>query len=272
MELINSKDIMLSNKSTITSLELLEQINFFRKEEGNKNPLRHDTLLNIIRDEFDIGKDIQEILEKGVQKILETSYYDQWNREQPMYILTFSQARQVLSRESKLVRSRIFEYIDELESKLNEVNILKLNLFSDDKDVVIASHKRLVELETMEKTKQIEQQQKEIEHNQDVIIGLVKDIDLKDKRAILNDVVRYKGGQQAHERWKMLYREFGNKYHIDINKRYENYKATHKEKTSYNKLDFIEKELKSLNELYEIACKLFKSDVDEIIARYQNIL
>lgn len=264
MELINSKDIGLLNKSMITSLELLEQINFFRKEEGNKNPLRHDTLLNIIRDEFDIGK--------GVQKILETSYYDQWNREQPMYILTFSQARQVLSRESKLVRSRIFEYIDELESKLNEINLLKLNLFSDDKEIVIASHKRLVELETMENKKQIEQQQKEIEHNQDVIIGLVKDIDLKDKRAILNDVVRYKGGQQAHERWKMLYREFGNKYHIDINKRYENYKATHKEKTSYNKLDFIEKELKSLNELYEIACKLFKSDVDEIIARYQNIL
>ena len=268
MELIKAKDIGLLNKSTITSLELLEQINFFRKEEGKQTELRHDTLLNIIRDEFD-----EEIRD---QKILESFYKKETGngtiREYLMYILTFSQARQVLSRESKVVRRAIFKYLDELENKVNEKIILKANLLSDDKDIVIASHKRLVELETMENKKQIEQQQREIEHNQDVIIGLVKDIDLKDKRAILNDVVRYKGGQQAHERWKILYREFGSKYHIDINKRYENYKATHKEKTTYNKLDFIEKELKSLNELYEIACRLFKSDIDEIIARYKNIL
>ena len=29
----------LTEKNTITSLELLEQINFFRKKEGNKKPL-----------------------------------------------------------------------------------------------------------------------------------------------------------------------------------------------------------------------------------------
>ena len=34
----------LINKNTITSLELLEQINFFRKVE-EKNEQRHDTLL-----------------------------------------------------------------------------------------------------------------------------------------------------------------------------------------------------------------------------------
>lgn len=264
MELIKSKDIGLLNKSSITSLELLEQINFFRKEERKQTELQHKDLLKIIRDEF------EEEINEG--KISPVTYTDKKGELRPMYILTLSQARQVLSRESKYVRKATFKYIDELESKLNEKIILKANLLSDDKGVVIASYKRLVELETMEKTRQIEQQQREIEHNQDVIIGLVKDIELKDKRAILNDVVRYKGGQQAHERWKILYREFGSKYHIDINKRYENYKATHKEKTTYNKLDFIEKELKSLNELYEIACRLFKSDVDEIITRYQDIL
>lgn len=268
MELIKSKDIVLLNKSSISSLELLEQINFFRKEEGRETELQHKDLLKIIRDEFD-----EEIQEGKISLMFyDVKIGNGATRQQPMYILTLSQAKQVLSRESKYVRKATFKYIDELESKLNEKIILKANLLSDDKGVVIASYKRLVELETMEKTRQIEQQQREIEHNQDVIIGLVKDIELKDKRAILNDVVRYKGGQQAHERWKILYREFGSKYHIDINKRYENYKATHKEKTTYNKLDFIEKELKSLNELYEIACRLFKSDVDEIITRYQDIL
>lgn len=41
-----------TEKDTITSLELLDQINFFRWKEGNKTPLRHDNLLQIIRDEF----------------------------------------------------------------------------------------------------------------------------------------------------------------------------------------------------------------------------
>lgn len=40
-------------KDTITSLELLEQINIFRREEGNKSELLHKNLLAIIRDEFE---------------------------------------------------------------------------------------------------------------------------------------------------------------------------------------------------------------------------
>ena len=161
-------------------------------------------------------------------------------------------------------------FIEELENKISEKIILKANLFSDDKDIVIASHKRLLKLETEEKNKLIEDQRKEIEHNQDVIIGLVKDVDLKDKRAILNEVVRYRGAN-IRERWRLLYKEFEGKFHLNIKARLENYKQTHKVKSSFNKLDYIEKELKLLNELYEIACKIFKSDIDEIIARYKII-
>ena len=125
------------NKDKITSLELLEQINLFRVKEG-RNELRHDTLLNIIRDEFEEEIGVQKILEtskvdelddkKGVgkisqtskvddNKIYETTYIDQWNRKQPMYNLTFNQAKQVLARESKTVRKAVFKYIEYLEKK-----------------------------------------------------------------------------------------------------------------------------------------------------------
>lgn len=53
-------------KDTLTSLELVEQINLFRKQEGRETELRHDTLLSIIRDEFE-----EEI---SLQKILESKY------------------------------------------------------------------------------------------------------------------------------------------------------------------------------------------------------
>ena len=98
------------NKDKITSLELLTEINKFRKEEGNRTDLQHKDLLKIIREEFS-----EEI---GEGKISPTSYKDQWNREQPMFVLTLSQARQVLVRESKYVRKSVIHFLERLEEQL----------------------------------------------------------------------------------------------------------------------------------------------------------
>lgn len=97
----------ITTKKTITSLELVEQINLFRKEEGKNVELQHKTMLAIIRDEFE-----EEI---GQQKILPTSYKDQWNREQPMFELTIAQGKQVLLRESKFVRRHVVAWLERFE-------------------------------------------------------------------------------------------------------------------------------------------------------------
>lgn len=97
----------ITTKKTITSLELVEQINLFRKEEGKDVELQHKTMLAIIRDEFE-----EEI---GQQKILLTSYKDQWNREQPMFELTIAQGKQVLLRESKFVRRHVVAWLERFE-------------------------------------------------------------------------------------------------------------------------------------------------------------
>ena len=95
----------------ITSLELLKQINLFRGQEGNRTELKHKTLLDVIRDEFE-----EEI---GMQKILPTLYkHPQNGQEYPMFELTLSQAKQVLVRESKFVRKAVISYIEKLEKTL----------------------------------------------------------------------------------------------------------------------------------------------------------
>ena len=94
-------------KKTITSLELVEQINLFRKEEGKETELRHDTMLSIIRDEFE-----EEI---SLQKILESKYKNERGREYPMFELTIAQGKQVLLRESKFVRKRVVEWLEHFE-------------------------------------------------------------------------------------------------------------------------------------------------------------
>lgn len=98
-------------QDTLCSLELLEQINLFRNQEGNKAKLRHDTLLDIIRDEFE-----EEI---SLQKILESTYMNR-GKKYPMFTLTLSQARQILVRESKFVRRAVINFIDRIEEEIKE--------------------------------------------------------------------------------------------------------------------------------------------------------
>lgn len=103
-------EIIIEKKDKITSLEIVAEINRYRKEEGNRTNLQHKDLLKIIREEFS-----EEI---GEGKISPTSYKDQWNREQPMFVLTLSQARQVLVRESKYVRKSVIHFLEILEEKI----------------------------------------------------------------------------------------------------------------------------------------------------------
>lgn len=100
------------NKDRITSLELLDQINIFRKQEGNRAKLKHKSLLEIIRNEFE-----EEI---DWQKILPMSYKDSYDREQPMFVLSYNQAKQVLLRESKFVRRAVIHYVERLEEELQK--------------------------------------------------------------------------------------------------------------------------------------------------------
>lgn len=110
-------------------------------------------------------------------------------------------------------------------------------------------------LENEEKTKQLE-------HKEEVIVTLVDDISLAEKRQVLNRVVRYKGAN-FQERWRELYKQFEMKYHLSLRERLERYNLDHKPKLK-NKVDYIDKVMNKIPELYEIACKLYENDVKEL--------
>ena len=101
----------LTKKESMTSLELLKEINIFREKEGKEIEMQHKTLLGIIRDEFE-----EEISQ---QELLPSNYYSR-GKEFPMFILTLAQAKQVLSRESKFVRKAVIKYIENLEQQLQK--------------------------------------------------------------------------------------------------------------------------------------------------------
>ena len=138
------------SKESINSKELLKQINYFReieykekeanntlteaqKKRGHYIELRHDKLLDIIRDELNIKIDLPKIMETLKEKeqlnfepiyidgIFVSTYIDKWNRQQPMFILTIDQAKQVLMRESKVVRKAVIQYLNLLEKRIREL-------------------------------------------------------------------------------------------------------------------------------------------------------
>lgn len=175
--------ISKEQKDKITSLELVEQINIFREQEGNRKELQHNDLLKIIRDEFE-----DEIHEGKIsQMFYDLKIGNGATRKSPMFELTLNQAKQVLM----------------------------------------------------------------------------------DMRQILNTVVRYKGANYQ-ERWRLLYFEFEKNYHIDVKRRMENYNKTHKPKLK-SKLDYIDFKMKKLPQLYEIACKLFEGDINQIVENYKKV-
>ncbi len=117
----------VKNKKILSSLELLEQINLFRKEEyrekrenntlteaeakrGKFAELEHKDLLKVIRDEFS-----EEINERKISLV---EYKDKKGEKRPMFLLTLNQAKQVLLRESKYVRRAIIHYIEVLEQAI----------------------------------------------------------------------------------------------------------------------------------------------------------
>lgn len=126
-------------------------------------------------------------------------------------------------------------------------------------------------LETVRKQNElIEHQKKEIEHKENVIINLVDDVDLAVKRQRLQEIIKkgYKNPKHIADRWNLLYKEFERKYHVDLNRRLQSESAKEIKPKIKNKLDYIDRIMDRIPELYEMACKIFENDVEKLKAEW----
>lgn len=110
---------LLSVEVTMTSLEVVDLINKFREEEGNRKELRHDNLMASIR------KEINSLENAGIKipdlKIKEGSYRDKQNQERPCFIMDRSWVMQMCNKESALVRYKTQQYVERLEQALYDL-------------------------------------------------------------------------------------------------------------------------------------------------------
>lgn len=121
MEMRKSILTKIDGVVTIKSTDLVDIINQFRQVEGNRKELLHKTFMEKIRKEL---KSLANAGIKGEQNFLPTSYIDNWNREKPCFELNRNGMIQMLNSESPVVRFKTTEYIDKLESELEQMTTM----------------------------------------------------------------------------------------------------------------------------------------------------
>ena len=104
-----------NNEVRMTSKELCELINMFRKEEGNDTVKEHKDLMKSIRAELEALANAG--IDNGGNFSL-VEYVDGKGEKRPCYQITKNGAMQILAKESAVVRFKILQYINQLEQEL----------------------------------------------------------------------------------------------------------------------------------------------------------
>ncbi len=135
----------------------------------------------------------------------------------------------------------------------NYKNLFKLNLQALDQQNKTIRKQKII----------IETQKQDIKDFQEALDAYTKDVPLATKRMLINRLIRFPGTNFGL-RWMVLYREFDNVYHMSVKSRMNKYNATHTPMCK-SQMEFIDLHLGMVNELFDLAVKLFKSDYEALI-------
>ena len=103
------------------STEVVDMINGFRTEEGNRKVLRHKSFMTSIRKEIEALENAG--FEVGGQNILPAEYIDSQGKKRPCYRMNRFWILQMCNKESALVRFKTQQYIEALENRLKQQQI-----------------------------------------------------------------------------------------------------------------------------------------------------
>ena len=242
-------------RETITSLELLEQINFFRWKEGSKTELGHNDLLKIIRDEFE-----EEI---SLGKISQSTYTNNRGREYPLYILTYEQGKQVLMRESKFVRKAVIGYIQKLERSLDYLQNKEMKLLQRENKLLEKENEVLTLQNKILKEQNSETEESPLKIKFAPIVRKLPVIATKKgliKRIAQNDPSYFTDNASYEE----LYTAFERKFRIDLSH------IPKVRRKLQNKSHYIERELKMLDEFLQVAIELYPKGFEKVKELYNT--
>lgn len=264
-------ELQINNIKTISSREVAEMME-----------VRHKDLLKKI-DKINETFESEKI--RSQKYWIESSYKVEGNNKTYREYQVTKKGCEFLAHKSTGEKGIIFtdRYMDRFEEMENELKQDTPSYMIEDP---IARAEKWIEEYKEKQQLEIENKElnKEIDHKENVIIGLVDDISLAEKRARIKQVINHNANGRYAERYNLLYKEFQDKYHIDLKRRMDNLevksivtnhlgeeiKITKKIKT--NKMEYIDKILCKTPELYEMVCKLFENDINELMKEWESTI
>ena len=143
------KEIMpidFTSEITMTSKEVCDLINRFRKEERNDTEIKPKSLMAKI--DVEVEKLTNAGIKVGGQNILPAEYIDKQGKSRPCYLLSKRWILKMCMSESAVVRDKIQDYIEALENRLQTIQQQQI---IDHKDKQIKRLEALIGLRTQHK-------------------------------------------------------------------------------------------------------------------------
>ena len=118
---------VLNNVKGVEEIEMLspqvvDMINGFRAEEGNRKVLRHKDFMRSTRKEIESLKNTG--VEIGERNISPAEYIDSQGKKRPCYRMNRFWIMLMLNKESAFVRFKTQQYIEALENKLKQQQMI----------------------------------------------------------------------------------------------------------------------------------------------------
>jgi len=110
----------------------------------------------------------------------------------------------------------------------------------------------------------------EVHYKSEVIAGLLPAMDIYQKRTVLNRVVRHKKAD-VRARWAELYKVFTASYHVDLKARCEGHNLKEPKKSKHLSVVAYAERFGYLDNLYDIAVRLYETDISEIVESLKKI-
>lgn len=119
---MNNLIINNNEEIRITSKDLCDVINIFRKEEGNEVVREHNDLMKSIRVEL---KALENAGIDGQGNFSQSSYVNKQGKIQPCFLMTEEAVMQMLNKESAVVRYKTQQYIKSLKNQKNSNELIE---------------------------------------------------------------------------------------------------------------------------------------------------
>ena len=255
------------------------QLEIFKNEEFG------EVRVSIIDNEpWFVGKDIAEVLgySRPAKAILdhvddedkdEVPVQDSIGRMQKTPVINES-GLYSLVLSSKLPEAKKFKrwVTSEILPSIRKNGMFAVDELLDNPDLLIATATKLKEerIARLEAEKKALLAEKEAKFQKNIVEGLAGSIELADKQARINQIIRT-SKENPREKYRKLYDEFNRKYHMNIDIRHKNAIVKGEIKKTTSKLTYICEHLDMVDELYEVVVKVFATDVDRLVQEMYEV-